>query len=110
MVVPDMSQAVAPYQFTINSAVAEWIAQRRATGSGRTAVEYERTMQSFRHFLADASMDVLPIAAQSEQDVTRHAIDIARAAGMWANTRAPEKGWNGECPIRPGRASLPGDV
>ena len=90
------------YQFKIDSAVAEWIKQKETTGGSRlvlldnfprtrTGLEYERTMESFRQFLARGGLDVLPIAAQSEEDISRHAIDIARLAGLWANTRAPAR-------------------
>ena len=85
--------ALTTYQFTIDSTIAEWLAQKRTVGSARTAIEYERTMESFRQFLAGAHgcLDVLPITAQTEQDVSRHAIDIARLAPVWANTRAPAR-------------------
>lgn len=86
-----MSQALTTYQFTIDAAIAEWITQKKTTGSARTATEYERTMESFRRFLAPGGLDVLPITAQSEEQVSRHAIDIARVAGMWANTRMPAR-------------------
>src|SRR5947209_13566921 len=83
--------AIQIYQFTLDSAIAEWIAQRKTLGSVRTATEYKRTMESFRQFLAPGGLDVLPITAESEHEVNRHAIDIARAAGLWANTRAPAR-------------------
>jgi len=94
--------ALVLYQFKIDSAVAEWIQQKETTGGSRlvliddrprtrTGLEYERTMESFRQFLASGGLDVLPITAQSEEDISRHAIDIARLAGLWANTRAPAR-------------------
>jgi site-specific recombinase XerD len=94
--------ALIPYQFTIDAAIAEWLAQKEATGGSRqvlvddrprtrTGLEYERTMESFRHFLARGGLDVLPIIAQTEQEINRHAIDIARLAGLWANTRQPAR-------------------
>ena len=83
--------ALTAYQFTIDAVIAEWITQKKTTGSVRTATEYERTMESFRQFLAPGGLDVLPITAQSEEQVSRHAIDIARVAGMWAATRAPAR-------------------
>ena len=83
--------ALTAYQFTIDAAIAEWLTQKKTTGSARTATEYERTMESFRRFLAPGGLDVLPITAQSEEQVSRHAIDIARVAGMWANTRMPAR-------------------
>ncbi len=86
-----MTQALTAHQFGIDSAVAEWLAQKKTTGSERTAIEYERTMESFRQFLAGLRLDVLPIAAQTEQEVSQHAIDIARLAGLWASTRAPAR-------------------
>src|SRR5260370_18293661 len=86
-----LDTALTAYQFTIDAVIAEWITQKKTTGSARTATEYERTMESFRQFLASGGLDVLPITAQSEQEVSRHAIDIARAAGLWANTRAPAR-------------------
>src|SRR5258708_5179456 len=81
--------ALVLYQFKIDSAVAEWIQQKETTGGSRlvliddrprtrTGLEYERTMESFRQFLASGGLDVLPITAQSEEDISRHAIDIAR--------------------------------
>src|ERR1700674_1208704 len=79
------------YRFRIDSAVAEWIIQKRTTGSARTANEYARTMESFQRFIAGAGLDVLPIAAQSEQELSRHAIDIARLASGWANQRVPSR-------------------
>lgn len=94
--------ALTPYQFTIDAAVTEWIQQKETTGGSRqvmldgrprtrTGLEYERTMHSFRQFLARGGLDVLPIAAQSEEEISRHAIDIARLAGLWANTRQPAR-------------------
>lgn len=79
------------YQFRTESVVAEWVAQKRTTGSVRTAAEYDHTMESFRQFLALGGLDVLPITAQTQEDVSRHAIDIARLAGIWANTRQPAR-------------------
>jgi len=69
--------------------VAEWIAQKKTTGSVRTAAEYKKTMESFRQFIS--GLDELPITAQSEQDVSRHAVDITRVAVIWANTRLPAR-------------------
>src|SRR6266480_2978117 len=83
--------SLTTYQFTIDAAIAEWIAQMKTLGSVRTATEYKRTMESFRRFLAAGGLDVLPIMAQSEREVNRHAIDIARLAGLWANTRLPAR-------------------
>jgi site-specific recombinase XerD len=94
--------ALAPYQFTIDAAITEWIQQKETTGGSRlvmldglprtrTGLEYERTMESFRQFLARGGLDALPITAQSEEEISRHAIDIARLAGLWANTRAPAR-------------------
>src|SRR6266568_1530630 len=83
--------ALVPPHFSVDLPVAEWVAQKKTTGSDRTALEYQHTMDSFRRFLALRGLDVLPITAQSEQDVTRHAIEIARLAGQWANTRQPAR-------------------
>jgi integrase len=82
---------VVLYQFNTSSAVAEWIAQKRTIGSARTAKEYERTMESFQRFITGAGRDVLPITAQTQEEVSRHAIDIARLAGIWANQRVPAR-------------------
>lgn len=82
---------VVLYQFNTSSAVAEWIIQKRTTGSDRTANEYARTMESFQRFIAEAGLDVLPITAQSDQELNRHAIDIARLAPSWANARVPAR-------------------
>ena len=59
--------ALIQQQFSIDGAVAEWIAQKKTTGSLRTAIEYARTMESFRQFLADGGLDVLPITAGSRR-------------------------------------------
>jgi integrase len=83
--------ALIQHQLSIDGAVAEWIAQKKTTGSQRTAIEYTRTMESFRQFLVDGGLDVLPITAGSQEDINRHAISIARIAGQWANTRLPAR-------------------
>ncbi len=59
--------ALIQHQLSIDGAVAEWIAQKKTTGSLRTAIEYARTMESFRQFLADGGLDVLPITAGSRR-------------------------------------------
>ncbi len=70
--------ALTPYQFTIDSAIAEWLAQKETrTGSRKTRQAYEDTMQQFRDFLAGGGLDLLS-----------NPIDIARVAALWANQRA----------------------
>jgi integrase len=70
--------AVAPYQFTIDAAVAEWLAQKETrTGSHKTRQAYADTMRQFRDFLAGGGLDLLS-----------NPIDIARVAALWANQRA----------------------
>src|SRR5260370_2191207 len=70
--------ALAPYQFTIDAAVAEWLAQKEMrTGSRKTRAAYEDTMRQFRAFLATGGLDLLS-----------NPIDIARVAALWANQRA----------------------
>ena len=70
--------AIAPYQFTINAAVTEWLAQKETrTGSKKTRAAYEDTMRQFRDFLATGGLDLLSAP-----------IDIARVAALWANQRA----------------------
>jgi hypothetical protein len=45
--------AIAPYQFTINAAIGEWLAQKETrTGSKKTRAAYEDTMRQFRQFLS----------------------------------------------------------
>jgi integrase len=87
----DETHALAPYSFTIDSAVAEWLHQAATTGSARTAIEYERTIRSFRQFLARAGLDLLPIRAQTQEAITRHAIDLARVAAHMPATCAPAR-------------------
>ncbi len=71
------TQALTSYQFTIDSAVAEWIAQKHTrTGSQKTRQAYEDTMRQFRDFLAGGGLDLLS-----------NPIDIARVAALWANMR-----------------------
>lgn len=70
--------AIAPYQFTIDSAIAEWLAQKEIrTGSRKTRQAYEETMRQFRQFLSQGGLDPLS-----------NPIDIARVAALWANQRA----------------------
>src|SRR6266852_2707239 len=73
----DMTQAITPYQFTIDAAVAEWLAQKETrTGSRKTRQAYEDTMRQFLAFLAHGGLDLLSAP-----------IDIARVAALWANMR-----------------------
>jgi site-specific recombinase XerD len=96
--------SIQAYQFSLDSAIAGWITQKETMGGShpvmvdgrlrtRTGIEYERTMKSFRQYLTGAPgfLDVLPLTAQSEEDVTHHAIAIAGIAPLWANTRAPAR-------------------
>src|SRR5260370_10336861 len=74
----DDTQALTTYQFTIDSAVAEWLAQKTTrTGSHKTRKAYEDTMRQFRATLARGGLDLLS-----------NPIDIARVAPLWANQRA----------------------
>ena len=69
--------AIAPYQFTIDAAIAEWLAQKETrTGSRKTRQAYEETMRQFRQFLSQGGLDLLS-----------NPIDIARVAALWANQR-----------------------
>src|SRR5260370_7870689 len=73
----DDTQALTTYQFTIDSALAEWLAQKTTrTGSHKTRKAYEHTMCQFRDFLARGGLDLLS-----------NPIDIARVAALWANQR-----------------------
>src|SRR5260370_25397659 len=73
----DDTQALTTYQFTIDSAVAEWLAQKTTrTGSHKTRKAYEDTMRQFRATLARGGLDLLS-----------NPIDIARVAALWANQR-----------------------
>ena len=47
------------YQFSLDSAIAEWIAQKKTTGSQRTAIEYTRTMESETSPQVPGSPDLL---------------------------------------------------
>src|SRR5258708_13335365 len=70
--------AIVPYQFTLDVAIAEWLAQKETrTGSRKTRAAYEETMRAFRDFLAMGGLDLLSSP-----------IDIARVAALWANQRA----------------------
>ena len=71
-----------PYQFTLDSAIAEWIANKeKRTGSKKTATAYRETMISFRAFLHQA-----PTGGPGF-DLLSNPIDIARIAALWANMR-----------------------
>lgn len=69
--------ALTSAHLTIDSAVAEWLAQKETIGSKRTRAEYEETMRRFRALLAQGGLDLLS-----------NPIDIARIAALWANMRA----------------------
>lgn len=73
-----MSQALIPHQFTLDSAITEWLAQKQTTGSERTVKAYRENMQAFRAFLARGNLDLLDAP-----------VDIARIATLWANMRNP---------------------
>ncbi len=68
--------ALTSAHLTIDSAVAEWLAQKETIGSKRTRAEYEVTMRRFRALLAQGGLDLLS-----------NPIDIARIAALWANMR-----------------------
>lgn len=78
--------ALTPYQFTLDKAIVEWLAQKETrTGSHKTRKAYEDTMQQFRAFLAQGQLDLLD-----------NPIGVARIATLWANmrtdtTRRPEQ-------------------
>ncbi len=75
-----MTTAVQAYQFTIDNAVKEWLEQKRTrTGSERTRGAYQDTLQEFRRFLQRGDLDLLS-----------NPIDVARVAGLWANSRNPD--------------------
>src|SRR5258708_39566509 len=69
--------ALTSAHMTIDSAVAEWLAQKETIGSKRTRAEYEATMRHFRAGLSQGGLDLLS-----------NPIDIARIAALWANMRA----------------------
>jgi site-specific recombinase XerD len=72
-----MTTALQSYQFTIDNAVKEWLEQKRTrTGSERTAQAYRDTVQEFRAVLGRGELDLLS-----------NPIDVARVAGIWANSR-----------------------
>src|SRR5260370_37533520 len=75
---PDNESAIVPYQFTIDSAIKEWLAQKETrTGSAKTRQAYEDTIRQFRAFLASGNLGLLG-----------NPIDIARVAALWANLAA----------------------
>jgi predicted nuclease with RNAse H fold len=102
----DETHALAPYSFAIDSAVAEWLHRAATTGSARMAIEYERTIRSFRQFLARAGLDLLPTRAQTQEAITRRAIDLARVAAHMPATRARshQEGWHGKLALQAGFA------
>ncbi len=72
-----MTNALTPYQFTIDAAIAEWLHQKETrTGSQKTRKAYADTMSQFRAALASVSLDMLDTP-----------VDVARLAGLWASTR-----------------------
>jgi integrase/recombinase XerD len=77
--------SLTPYQFTIDAAIAEWIANKqKRTGSAKTATAYRETMASFRAFLHQADQAG---TGGPGFDVLSNPIDIARIAALWANIR-----------------------
>ena len=50
--------ALTSAHMTIDSAVAEWLAQKETIGSKRTRAEYEETMRRFRATLAQGGLDL----------------------------------------------------
>src|SRR5712692_4618900 len=82
----DMTQAITPYQFTIDAASAEWLALKETrTGSRKTRQAYEDTMRQFRQFLSKGGLDLLS-----------NPVDIARVAALWANMRTDTSRRSGE--------------
>ncbi len=74
--------SVQTYQFTLDSAILEWLKQKEATNSGsqKTYKAYEETMFAFRGFLNAKGYDLLD-----------NPIDITRIATHWANMRLPAR-------------------
>jgi integrase len=73
--------ALIPHQFTLESAIAEWLATKELhTGSKRTRRAYETTMRQFRAFLSSGGLDLLG-----------NPLDIKRVATQWANMRIGER-------------------
>jgi integrase len=71
------STALTTYQFSLDSAIAEWIAQKKIrTGSEKTEKAYRETMQAFRAFLSSGGLDLLS-----------NPVDVARVATLWASRR-----------------------
>src|SRR5713226_6501941 len=71
------TMAITPYQFTLDSAIAEWLAQKEIrTGSRRTWRSYRDALASFRAFLAQVNLGLLS-----------DPVDTARLAPIWASTR-----------------------
>lgn len=70
-------QALTRYEFTIDGAVAEWLADAlRRSGSEKTLRAYRETMAAFRAAIATEGLDLLSPP-----------IDVARLAAAWAGGR-----------------------
>ena len=70
--------ALISYQFTIDAAIFEWLAQKETrTGSQKTRRAYDDTLRQFRAALIRFNLDLLS-----------NPVDVARVASLWATTRA----------------------
>jgi hypothetical protein len=71
------NRSLTLYQFSLDSAIAEWVAQKKIrTGSEKTETAYRDTMQAFRAFLSPGGLDLLS-----------NPVDVARVAALWASKR-----------------------
>lgn len=69
--------ALQVYQFSLESTIAEWLAQKKnRTGSHKTEKAYADTMSDFRQRLARGNLDLLD-----------NPLDVARVAAIWASVR-----------------------
>lgn len=81
--------ALTTYEFTLESAIVEWLAaKRRRSGSERTVAAYRDTLTGFRAALGTIGLDLLSSP-----------VDVARAAALWASGRKQS--------ARPDRAAQP---
>ncbi len=82
--------SIQAYQFTLDSAISEWIAQKKTrTNSAKTEKAYQDTMFAFHAFLGQGNLDLLD-----------NPIDVARIATLWANMRVGQSQRAGE-PVSP---------
>jgi site-specific recombinase XerD len=83
--------ALTVFQFTLESAVTEWLEQKMRTKSGseHTLQAYRSTLEKFRAQLQQGGLDLL-CPSDDPEAIKRHAVDVARVATLWASLRHPD--------------------